>query len=149
MEYNRNVSESVAVLGIKTPTSQGPGEQLSAAIHAGRYRRLLAIVQVGAFGASATVDVTFKAAATSGGVYTAVPGAAIVQAVAAGGNDKVFLVELKAETLKSLGVGPFVKLSVTVGTAATLTSAVVLGTCDRYEPASDNNIAAVAQTVVA
>jgi hypothetical protein len=149
VEYNRNLSESIAILGIKTPTSQGVGEQLSAAIHAGRYRRLVAVIQVGAFGASATVDATFKASSTSGGTYTAVPGAAITQMLAAGGNDKVVIIELKAETLKALGVGPYVKLSVTVGTAATLTAAVVYGVVDRYEPASDNNVANVTQTVVA
>lgn len=149
MDYNRNVSEALAPVGQITPTSQAAGEQLSAAINMQLHRRLFAVISVGAFGASATLDAVFKASSTSGGTYTAVTGAAITQMLAAGGNNKIVTIEVKAETLAALGVGPWVKLSVTVGTAATLTSAVVLGACERYEPASDNNLAAVTQQITA
>lgn len=149
MDSNRNLSESLAVVGVINPTSQAAAESLSGAVNTALHRRLLAVIQVGAFGASATVDAVFKASATAGGSYVAVPGSAITQMLAAGGNNKVVELELKAETLAALGVGPYVKLSVTVGTAATLTSAVVYGSADRYEPASDQDLAAVTQKVVA
>lgn len=149
MDYNRNITETLVELGRITPTSQPAGELLSAAINMKLHRRVFATILVGTFGSSATVDAVFKSSATSGGTYTAITGAAITQMLAAGGNDKVVQIELKAETLSNLGVGPFVKLSVTVGTAPTLTAAVVYGVDDRYEPASDNNSAELTQTVVA
>ncbi len=149
MDYNRNLSESLAVVGKIDPSSQAAGELLSGAINMLTHRRIFAIISVGAFGASATVDATFKASSTSGGTYAAVTGTAITQALAGGGNNIVLEIELKAETLAQLGVGPFVKLSVTVGTAATLTSAVVLGACGRFEPESDNDLTAVKQKIVA
>lgn len=149
MDYNRNVSEQLSELGIISPVSQGAGSVLSAAINAKLHRRIFAIVQVGVFGASATVDAQLQASATSGGAYTLITGTAITQLLAAGGNGKVVIIELKAETLAALGVGPFVKLQITVGTAATLVSGVVFGADERYEPASDWNGAEVAQIVVA
>lgn len=147
MDFLRNLSESLAVVGKIDPTSQAASTVLSGAINTKLYRRIFAVVQVGALGSSATVNAKFTAAPTSGGSYVDVTGAAITQVDTAG--SKIAILELKAETLAALGLGGFVKLSLTVGTAATLTSAVIYGSCARYEPASDNNDASVASVTVA
>lgn len=146
MDFLRNLSESLAKLGHIDPVSQTAGTVLSGAINTKLHRRIFAVLQVGAL-TTATVDAKFTAAATSGGSYTDVAGTSITQITGAGG--KYVVIELKTETLAAAGQGPFVKLSVTVGTAAVVIAAVVYGACDRYEPASDYDEAACAQIVVA
>lgn len=146
MDANRNVTEALAILGVISPSSQGVGEALSGPVNMSRYRRLFAAINIGAVGGAGTVDAKFVASATSGGTYTAVTGTSITQIAAA---SKIVVIELKAETLQAAGQGPYVKLSLTVGGNAVLTAAIVYGAGDRYEPASDANLAAVAQLLVA
>lgn len=145
MQYNQNLSEVLAVVAVVPPSSQAVGEQLAPAVLMDRHRRLLALINVGSVGAAGTVNAQFKASATSGGTYTAVPGTAINQIST---SNNLVKLEIKAESLQSLGVGPYVKLSIVAGTNAVLTSAELLGSCDRYEAASDNDATAVAQVLV-
>jgi hypothetical protein len=146
VEYNRNLSESLAVVGKINPSSQAAGELLTGAINTNLHRRVLFIVALGTPGSSGTLDAVVKASSTSGGSYTAVPNSAtnITQLAAAG----VALIEVKAESLAAAGIGPYIKGSMTVGTATSPTAMIALGSCDRYEPASDNNISGTATPVV-
>ena len=101
----------------------------------------------GTLGASGTVDMKLQACATSGGTYADVAGCAITQITS--GAENIAQLEISAETLMNLNVGPYVKVVVTIGTAASLVSLIVEGGVARYEPAADENIAAVTQTVIA
>ena len=88
----------------------------------------------------------FEASTTSGGSYTPIAATEITQIST--GSTNLVLVELKAETIAGLGVGPFLKFYITVGTAASLVSAVVLASYS-YLPSSAAGAALTpAQTVV-
>ena len=75
-----------------------------------------------------------------------VTGTAITQITA--GSTNLVLLELRAETLAAKSVGPNVELVITVGTAASYVSAVVLGTAGYY-PSSDYNVVTPTQVLVA
>lgn len=146
MEYNRNLSESLCVIGLVAPSAQAAGAASTAAINTKLYRRILFIVQAGTPGASGTIDFKVQACATSGGAYADIPNSAtsITQLTAAG----TALVEVKAESLQSAGIGPFIKGVCTVGTATSPTAVIALGSSARYEPGSDNNISGTAAAIV-
>ena len=144
MDYNRNMSEFLAVLAKYDPQSLAAGTVTIGPFQTNTARRFLALIQVGAIGTS--VDAKFQAATTSGGTYSDVPGAAITQIVA---SNKVAELELRSESIEALlGIGnQWVRLSIT-GVGTNLVSAMVLSDCARYEPNNVNNIAAVASTTV-
>lgn len=144
MDYNRNLSESLAVLALINPVSQSAGTVTFGPIDLAQQRRVLALVQSGVIGTS--VDAKFTACKTSGGTYDDVPGAAITQITA---SNKVAKLELRAESVESLlGSGyRYAKLSLT-GVGTNLIGGVILGAVSRYEPNSLNDAAAVSSTVV-
>lgn len=145
LNYNENISEALAVVGQIAPVSTSTTVATAAFNGAGFYR-FLAILNVGALGSSATVNAGFEASTTSGGSYTAITATEITQIST--GSTNLVLVELKAETIAGLAVGPFLKFYVTVGTAASLVSAVVVGSYS-YLPSSAAGAALTpAQTVV-
>jgi hypothetical protein len=146
---NVKASEQVAVLDVINPTSQGVSNATTAWILAANFQKFLALIQVGAFGASATLDANIKQATDSSGTgaKNIGSGRAIVQALAAGGNNKVFTIDLDAQELDVANSFNYIQLTVTVGTAATLTSAQLLGFIARNYPASAYNAAAVLQQV--
>lgn len=145
MDYNRNINESLAVVGKINPSSQAAGELLTGAINTDKCRRVVFYVMLGTPGSSGTLDFQVKASSTSGGTYTAVPSSAtaITQLTAAG----VAIVEVKAESLAAASIGPYIKGSMTVGTATSPTACIAFGGSCRYEPASDYSIAGTAAAV--
>lgn len=146
LAYNENMSEALAVVGQIAPVSSSTTVN-TAVFNAAGFYRVLAIVNVGALGSSATVDAGFKSGTTSGTVTTTVTGTTITQITS--GSTNLVLVELKAETLAGLTEGPYLKFYITVGTAASLISAVVLG-CYCYAPSSSATAAlSLTQTLVA
>lgn len=148
MEYNRNLTESLVVLGTVKPQAAAAGTYTAGPFNLLFARRIVGRIHVGALGTSGTVDAKYQASATSGGTYADVAGAAIAQVNS--GAENVAQLELKGETLAGAGQGPWVKLLITVGgSTATQLSAIVEGGAAGYEPASDNNAATVTQTVVA
>ena len=148
MQYNENLSEGLCWLGTIAPSSQGTVEALTGPINTALYRRVLFCVTAGTPGSSGTIDFIVKASTTSGGDYAEVDATnhptAITQLTAAGGA----LVEVRAESLAALGVGPWIKGSCTVGTAASPTAVVAIGAPGRYKPESDNNLATFAAAKV-
>lgn len=143
--YTEKLSQQLAFIGQYNPASVAASTVLTASIDMAKYRRLLFIIQCGVLGASATIDAKVQQAATSGGSYTDLsPTKAITQLVKASNDNSVVLIDLAAEELTQ--GQRFVKLSVTVGTAASIFGVVVLGSDGRYHPQGDN-LAAVVQTV--
>lgn len=144
---NNKISEAQAVLANIAPISQGVGTAVSGWVSIKNAQMILAIISVGVFGASATVDAKFQQATSAAGAGAKdVTGKAITQLLAAGGNNRLAEINVRPQDLDTNGGFSFVQLSVTVGTAATLISAEVLAST-RYLPASDLNSAAVAQIV--
>ncbi len=148
MSFNVKGSESIALLGVIAPSAQAAGAAVSGWISAAQFQKFLAIVAAGTFGASATVDAKIQQATDSSGTGAKdITGKAITQLLAAGGNNVQAEINLDAQDLDTNGGFSYVQLSVTVGTAATGTSAVLLGLGGRLGPASNFNAASVAQIV--
>jgi hypothetical protein len=109
---------------------------------------LLAIVQTGVLGTGATVDAKLQQAQDASGTGAKdITGKAISQIVKATGDNKQALIHVKPEDLDTVSGFGFVRLSVTVGVAASQTAAQVLGINARELPASTANQAAVVQVV--
>ena len=76
-----------------------------------------------------------------------VTGKAITQLLAAGGNNRQVLLEMRDADLDVTNGFSYVRLSATIGAAASLFNAVLWGTNPRYLPASTLNQAGVAQVI--
>lgn len=97
---------------------------------------LQAIISVGVLGASATVNAKLEQATDSGGTGAKdVTGKAISQLVKATDDNKQAVINCRADELDVNNSFTHVRLSITVGTAASLVSGLILGHFPRYEPA--------------
>lgn len=148
MTFNVKASEQVAILAGLNPVSQAAGTANSGWVPMAQFQKLLALVQVGVFGASATVDAKLQQATTSTGTGAKdVTGKAVTQMLAAGGNNVQAEINLDAQELDVNGGFAFVQLSITVGVAATVIGGALIGFGARLAPASDFNNASVTQIV--
>lgn len=148
MSFNVKGSEAIALLGVIAPSAQAAGAAVSGWIPAAQFQKFLAIIAAGTFGASGTIDAKIQQATDATGTGAKdITGKAITQMLAAGGNNVQAEINLDAQDLDTNGGFAFIQLSVTVGTAASGTSAVVLGIGGRFGPASNFNAASVAQIV--
>lgn len=147
---NAKGSELLAILATLDPSSQAAGTATTGWISVANHHGLLAIVQTGVLGTGATVDAKLQQAQDASGTGAKdITGKAITQIVKATGDNKQALINVKPEdldTVSGFGFG-FVRLSVTVGVAASQTAAQVLGINARELPASTANQAAVVQVV--
>lgn len=145
---NQKISEAIAVLATIDPASQAAGTVTTGWVDQSVFFFVLALIDVGAFGASATVDAKLQQAQDSSGTGAKdITGKAITQMLAAGGNNKQVMISMKEADLDTENGFRYVRLSITVGTAATLVSALLLGGVSRFQPASAYNQAAVTQIV--
>lgn len=137
-------SEQWAVVGVVDPDANTAAEYLTSAIDMSKWSRIVAVVQTGTLGTSATVDLKLTDASTSGGSYSDITGKAITQLVKASNDDDQAIINLRFDELNT--DARFVKAAVTVGTATSDCSAIVMG-LPRYYPASDNDLASVVEIV--
>jgi hypothetical protein len=145
---NVKASEQIAVLDFVAPVSQGAGSATTGWISVANFNKLLAIIQTGVMGASATIDAKFQQANTSaGGAAKDVTPTAITQVVKASGDNKIVLVNLDAQQLDVSNGFAWVQLSVTDAVAASLIAATVLGFIPRNATADAFNSASVVQIV--
>jgi hypothetical protein len=145
---NSRLSENLALLASIDPVSQAAGTVTTGWVSMGKFARLMALIDVGAFGAAATVDAKLQQATSAAGAGVKdIANKAITQLVAAGGNNRQAAIDLRDDELDVNGGFAYVRLSVTVGAAATLISALLVGASPRNGLASDSNQAGVAQIV--
>jgi hypothetical protein len=143
---NEQLSEAITVLAQIPPGSQAAGTVTLGPFSMKGIGRVLATLQIATLSGGSTVAAIWQTSATSGGSYTSVSGSGITTVTS--GTNPVVKTELQASTLQSNSVGPWVQLLVTVATASATISALAIGGATAYDPASDNDIAAVVQTVV-
>ena len=124
------------------PVSQGAATVTTGGVDMSKFERVMFVVMVGAV-TTGTVDAKLQESATSGGTYTDIAGASITQITT---SNKIATLEIKTTQL-SAGK-QFVRLSLTVGTAATLIAVLPLAGEAHQKPASAQDIAAVAQRKV-
>lgn len=148
MNPNVKVSEKIAVMATMDPASVSASTVVSNWVSMGQIDSLLAYLQTGVLGASATVDAKLRQATDSSGTGAKdVTGKAITQVVKASGDNKQVTIECRDTDLDVTGGFSYVALSVTVGTAASLISATLWGGNPIYVPASSLNQAAVVQQI--
>ncbi|TRZ66385.1 MAG: hypothetical protein D4R98_06190 [Comamonadaceae bacterium] len=146
---NSKATELLSVLATIDPSNQASGTATTGWISVANYHGFLAEVQTGALGTSATLDAKLQQALDSSGTGSKdITGKSITQLTqAASGSNRQVLINVKPEELDTVNGFGFVRLSVTVGVAASITSAQLIGVNPRYAPADSLNQAAVAQVV--
>jgi hypothetical protein len=146
--FNTKPSEQLALLDVIPPQSSNT-TVTTAWVNAGNFHSILANILVGVFGSSATVDAKMQQAVDSSGTSSKdVTGYSITQLLAAGGNNREAVINMRTSALDVSGGFGYVRLSVTVGTAATLVSGTLHGAFPRFMDAGASfNNASVAQVV--
>jgi hypothetical protein len=148
MNPNVKLSEKAAILATLDPASVAPSTVVTAFVPLSNVGQVAALLQTGVLGAAATVDAKLRQAQDAAGTGAKdIAGKSIAQIVKATGDNVQALVEARAEDLDVNNGYGFVALSVTVGTAASLVGAALIGSSTRYSPASQFNQAAVKQIV--
>jgi hypothetical protein len=145
---NLKPSQRVGVVGVIAPVSQAAGTVNSGWLDATTFHNFMAVITTGVLGASATVDSKIQQATDNAGTNAKdVAGKSLTQIVKASGDNKMATIDLKQEDLDIQNNFKFFQVSITVGTAASLVSAHVLGVDCRYGLATANDLAAVVQNV--
>jgi len=148
MTPNQKPSETLSVLATINPMSQGAGTVSSGWVAVKNHLALMALIQTGVLGANATVDAKLQQATDGAGTGAKdVTGKGITQIVKATGDNKQALINCRSGELDTEGGFAFVQLSITVGTAASLVGASLLGSFPRFSPADAFNQAGVVQIV--
>jgi hypothetical protein len=145
---NAKGSELLSVLATIDPAAQAVGTVTTGWVSVANHHGFLSLVQTGVLGTSATVDAKLQQAVDSSGASAKdITGKAIAQVVKATGDNKQVLINVKPEELDTVNGFGFVRLSLTVGVAASQTSAQMLGLNPRFAPADVSNQAAVVQVI--
>ena len=148
MFTNSKASEMLAILATIDPASQSAGSATTGWVSVANHHGLLAVVQTGVLGTLATVDAKLQQATDSTGAGAKdVAGRAITQIVKATGDNKQALINLKPEDLDTVNGFGFVRVALTVGVAASISGAQLLGVNPRFAPADAGNQAAVVQVI--
>ena len=145
---NVKPTEVVGLIGMLSPVSQAAGNLNSGWYPVSQFIQLMAVLQTGTLGASATVDFAMLQAQDAAGTGSkSLSGKSITQIVKATGDDKQAIINFRASDLDTEGGFDYVRMKITVGTAASLVSAALFGINARNLPASDANLASVVQIV--
>lgn len=146
MNPNIKPSEQIAVLAVKDPVSQAAATITTDWLPMADTGAILAVVQTGVLGAAATVDAKLEQATSVAGAGAKdITGKAITQLVKANNDNDQAAINCRADELDVNGGFNHVRLSITVGAAASLISAMVLGFYGRYQPV--DHVASVVEVV--
>lgn len=149
MNLNVRPTEQYALLDSISPQQGAVGNVFSTAqwIDVSKCHQLLAILQTGVLGASATVDFNLQQAtdASGTGVKT-ITGKQATTIVKASGDNVQVEINLRPSEMDVEGGFRYVRVRINVGVAASFVSAVLLG-ATRYGPANSYNAASVAQVL--
>ncbi len=146
---NAKGSERLAVLASIDPSNQAAGVAASAWIALNTHHTLLAMIETGAMANGSTVDAKLQQSTDAAGTGAKdIAGKAITQlAQAVNGANRQALINLRPDELDVNGGFTYVRVVVTVASAAAQTAAQLLGVDPRFAPAEGANQAAVAQAV--
>lgn len=143
----RRWSEINAVVGQIAPGALTAATYLTEAIDMQKWRQVAFVILDGTLGASATVDFSVKASATSGGSYAALTNAkAITQFVKASNDGSIAIVEVRSSDVAK-DSKRYIKGELVVGTATSGCTVLAFGTLARQVPLTSDDLAAVAQIV--
>lgn len=138
MHINTQISDALGVLGTIDPVSQAAGTVTTGWVSVANFLSFMALISTGVLGASATVDAKIQQAQDSGGTGVKdITGKAITQIVKASGDGKQALINFRAQDLDTNNGFSYVRVSLTVGTAASQVGVYLLGGNARFEPIKD------------
>lgn len=144
---NEKLSEGLAVVAKLDPKAQTAATVTSDSIDMAKIKKVIFVLQTGALGTDATVDMVIKGDTASGGSYaTTITGKAITQLVKASNDNNISIIEVSAAAVAAQGYR-YIRASVTVGTATSLISLVALAGNLLYSSASENDLSAVVEIV--
>lgn len=149
MASNLSGSARAGVVGVIDPDAYAAGTYTTGWIDMAKLFAVLAVIMAGDLGASATLDAKFQQATDGAGTGAKdVTGSSIAQLTQAGADDnKQVLINLTPADLDFNHGYRFVRLSLTVGAAASDVGAVVIGLDPRFGAATDNDSATVDEVV--
>jgi len=138
MYVNLKPTDGVAILTAIDPVSQGAGTVTGAWIQASAFKAFLAVLDVGVMQASSTVDFKVRQATDGSGTSAKdVTGKAITQLLAAGGNNRQAMINLRGDDLDTNNGFDYINVSCTVAAAASLIGAVLYGFYPDFMPPVD------------
>lgn len=141
-------SQRACVLGAINPQSLAPGSLSTGWVDMALVQWLMASIATGVLGAAATVDAKLQQATDNAGAGVKdIAGKAIAQFVKATDDNKQALINVKQDDLDVNNGFRFVRLTITVGTAASLIDGKLWGFDPRYNAADANAAASQAQVV--
>jgi hypothetical protein len=146
MNPNVKTSDQVSLLAVMNPVSQAAATVTSGWVAMKDVDAVLAVLQTGVLGAGATIDAKLRQATSSAGADAKdITGKAITQLVKANNDNNQAMINCRADELDVNGGFTHVQLSITVGVAASLISAAILGVNGRYQPVA--HVATAVQVV--
>lgn len=133
-------SDRAPLMKVLDPVSQAAATVTTGWVSMADFNSAMALLMVGALGVSGTVDAKLQQATDSSGTGVKdITGKAITQLTQAGtDSNKQVVINCHAEELDVDGGFNHVRLSVTVGVAASLIAAGIFGFDARYAPAADS-----------
>lgn len=145
---NVRPSHRATIVGAINPVSQGVGSVSTGWVSMALFSSLMAVIQAGVLGASATLDAKLQQATDGSGTGAKdIAGKAITQFTKAGTDDnKQAVIEVKSDQLDVNAGFTHVRLTLTVGTAASLVAGLLFGLDARYDP-SDSDAATVDEVI--
>lgn len=149
-DHNMLFSEAVGVLDRIVPAHATAATYQTGWVDVSLFSHFAGVINIGVLGSSATIAAKLQQATSSGGA-----GAKDITNKAITGltqtptdnSNTVQLINCRADELDVANSFRYVQLSVTVGTATSDISALVMGLDSKYGPASDDNSANVTQYV--
>lgn len=146
MNPNLKPSDQVALLAVMNPISQSATTVVSTYVPMKDVDALLAVLETGVLGTSATVDAKLVQATDASGTSSKdITGKAITQLVKASNDNDQVMLNCRSDELDVNNGFTHVALSVTVGTAACLIAAQLFGFYGRYQPV--DQVASVVEVV--
>jgi len=148
MQGNLDPSARVGIAGVIPAQQAAPGVVNSGFVDMRNFYAVLASLNVGVIGAAGTVDAKIEQATDANGAgVKPVPGLAVVQLAKAGGDNRQAGINVRQEDLDKNGGFRFVRVSVTVGGAATFLSATLTGFDARYGAGNANQLGTAAPAI--
>lgn len=138
-------SETVAVVGNIDPDAYAASTVTTGWVDASKFHMFMAVIQAGDLGISATLDAKLQQASDASGTGAKdVTSAAITQLTVA---NKQAIIDLDPSKLDTNNGFNHIRLSMTIGVAASDAGGVLLGLLPRFGPANANDASTVDEIV--
>ena len=149
VNLNQLPSELAAVVGVIDPDAYSNAKYATDWIDMAKWESIMAIAMIGDMVSTSTAVAKLEQATTSGGAGKKdVTGKTATTLTQAGTDDnKQVVINCRQEDLDVANSFRYVRLNITIGTAGSDMSGLILGFFPRYNVASDSDVATVDEIV--